>query len=191
MSTKPTYICPACREPLENFDPREDRGIRTATCHKGCQFTKHHVIVQRPAPAPRPQVFKDIHEFHQKFGLGNLFNGNVLATGVGVYEGDFAPEEWELRHARLKEELDEYLEAVEAGDDEGTFDALIDLCYIAIGTCYRRGWDFEEGWRRVHAANMAKERGKENSSKYGSSFDIVKPEGWTAPDLSDLVTIDV
>lgn len=47
---------------------------------------------------------------------------------------------------------------------------------------------FREAWDRVHRANMAKVRAERASdSKRGSSFDVVKPEGWQAPDLGDLV----
>lgn len=119
---------------------------------------------------------EDIEEFHEKFGLDQP---NANAT--------LEPEEWELRHKRLRDELNEYDKAVEEQDDEEVLDALVDLVYIALGTAYRRGWDFGEAWRRVHGANMAKERGRPGNSKYGSGFDIVKPDGWEAPDLSDLV----
>jgi predicted HAD superfamily Cof-like phosphohydrolase len=119
---------------------------------------------------------EDIAEFHEKFGLQHPHGKQSLH-----------PEEWTLRHRRLRDELLEYEKAVEDGDDEEVLDGLVDLIYIALGTAYRRGWDIAEAWRRVHSANMAKERGKANNSKYGSGFDIVKPDGWTGPDHSDLV----
>ena len=118
----------------------------------------------------------DIAEFHEKFGL------HQPKAKIELHK-----EEWRLRHSRLVEEIDEYIVCVEQGDDAGTLDALVDLVYIALGTAYRRGWDFSEAWRRVHKANMAKERGKPNNSKYGSGFDIVKPEGWQGPSHEDLV----
>lgn len=118
-----------------------------------------------------PVLSADVANFHSKFGL----------------TGPLTPEEEELRHKRLYEEVHEYREAVEEGNKEKQLDALVDTVYIAIGTANRQGWNFDEAWKRVHAANMAKERGTENNSKYGSTFDIVKPVGWTAPDLSDLV----
>jgi len=123
---------------------------------------------------------EDIAKFHTKFGLKQTEG----KTQVGK---SFSPEEWELRHKRLKEECDEYLAAVAEGDNAQTLDALVDIVYIAMGTAYRRGWDFGLAWMRVHAANMEKERGEEHNSKYGSSFDIVKPEGWEPPELNDLV----
>lgn len=118
----------------------------------------------------------DIADFHFKFGLEQ--------TEMKV---ELHPNEWELRHKRLIEEIQEYREAAEMDDDEAVLDALVDIVYIALGTAYRRGWDFAEAWRRVHDANMSKERGRANNSKYGSQFDIVKPEGWVGPSHADLV----
>jgi len=50
-----------------------------------------------------------------------------------------------------------------------------------------RGWNFDAGWNRVHAANISKVRAVDKSGKRKSTWDVVKPEGWVAPDLSDLV----
>lgn len=129
-----------------------------------------------------PKMFEDVAAFHEKFGLEQENTKTLVGALFGISE-----EEWKLRHDRLQEELDEYWDAVNAGNDVETLDALVDLVYIALGTAYRRGWDFNEAWRRVHEANMAKERGKPSTSKYNSGFDIVKPEGWQPPNLNDLV----
>lgn len=128
-------------------------------------------------------LLADIAAFHERYGLTQ----RDAKVNVGEKPRQFSPEEWDLRHKRLNEEIDEYNMGVDADDDECTLDALVDLVYIALGTAYRRGWDFNEAWKRVHAANMAKERGEKHNSKYGSTFDIVKPEGWEPPTLRDLV----
>lgn len=138
-------------------------------------------------PFNTDQVFTPLHDiaaFHEKFGLGQN-NSKVV---VGEARDNMHPEEWNLRHVRLADEADEYAQAVEEEDDEQALDALVDIVYIALGTAYRRGWDFAEAWRRVHTANMSKMRGEPNNSKYGSGFDIVKPKGWQSPDHTDLVT---
>ena len=43
------------------------------------------------------------------------------------------------------------------------------------------GLPFEELFVDVHEANMRKERGTAHTSKYGNTYDIVKPEGWVGP----------
>jgi predicted HAD superfamily Cof-like phosphohydrolase len=94
----------------------------------------------------------------------------------------------EFRIQFLLEEVLEYKEAVEEGNLEKAFDSLIDLVYVAIGTAYLQGLPFVEGWERVHRANMAKVRAERPSdSARGTAYDVVKPAGWVAPDLSDLV----
>lgn len=140
-----------------------------------------------------PDIMGDITAFHQKFGL--------------EYSGKPRALEGELHNFRLNfmhEELDEYLEeqhgliqSIKDNDHRKTalhlhqqLDALVDLVYVAVGTAYLQfGPDvFNEAWRRVQTANMAKERCEVPSdSKRGTTFDVIKPAGWEAPDHHDLV----
>jgi len=119
-------------------------------------------------------LMTDIAEFHTKFGL--------------QYDGSPRVLEPELRGFRIKfmqEELVEYAVSHTKADE---LDALVDLVYVALGTAYMQGFDFQAAWDRVHAANMAKVRAESaDQSKRSSAFDVVKPEGWVAPDLTDLV----
>lgn len=137
--------------------------------------------------------FAAVSEFHKKFDLS--YSGPVRVP----------PEEiLSLRVARLHEELDEYklalgilhlVEKHDLGEDakmkalEMAFDALIDLAYIVFGTAELHGFHrFDEGFARVHAANMAKERAQRpEDSKHGSTFDIIKPAGWKPASLMDLL----
>lgn len=144
-------------------------------------------------------LFEDIKAFHEKFEL--------------KYSGDprHLPDELEeFRAGFMGEELGEYLSHMDRDVKDlvknvqfllwqdrmigrrvslkKKLDALVDLVYVALGTAYMHGFDFNEAWRRVHAANMAKVRAERaDQSARGSTFDVVKPEGWVAPDLSDLV----
>ena len=121
-----------------------------------------------------PDVFADIKAFHEKFGL--------------AYDGPPRKLEAELLSFRMKFIEEEFHELVEATTLDHQLDACIDLIYVILGYCYLRGWDAAEAWRRVQAANMAKVRAeKPSDSKRGTTFDVVKPVGWTAPNLSDLV----
>jgi predicted HAD superfamily Cof-like phosphohydrolase len=60
-------------------------------------------------------------------------------------------------------------------------DALVDICFVAMGTAYKHGWDFNEAWRRVVQANMNKVLAPEGKWK------IQKPPFWLPPDHTDLV----
>ncbi len=115
--------------------------------------------------------YDDVREFHQRFGLG--------------YDGPprrLPDEIRDLRHTMHREEVDELGSAATIADE---VDALIDLAYFIFGTLDLHGVDVNEAWRRVHDANMRKVRAVE-TTKRGSTFDVVKPEGWRAPDLRDL-----
>jgi hypothetical protein len=69
-------------------------------------------------------------------------------------------------------------------------DALVDLAYFTFGTALVLGLGdvFGEAWRRVHEANLKKERvTRPEESKRSFRYDVVKPAGWTPPKLNDLV----
>ena len=124
------------------------------------------------------QLEQDIVEFHEKFAL--------------TYDGQPRKLPLDLRDFRvgfLNEEFREYIRASATGTLEQCLDALVDLVYVAIGTSYLHGFPFSEAWDRVHAANMQKVKGDAKSSTRDSDHDVVKPEGWTAPSLSDLVHV--
>jgi predicted HAD superfamily Cof-like phosphohydrolase len=124
-----------------------------------------------------PDMYGDIHEFHTKFGH--------TKPDAPV---DLEFQTWEYRRRFMQEELSEYCEGFALGDLEKQLDGLVDLVYVALGTAFMHGFNFDEAWRRVHAANMKKERATHPSqSKRGNVLDVIKPPGWTAPDLSDLV----
>lgn len=118
----------------------------------------------------------DVRRFHEKFGVPVRRTPQALS-----------PDESAWRVKFLKEELKEYEEAIEAGDLEKQFDALIDLAYVTHGTALLHGFPWAEGWRRVQAANMAKIAVRNTKREGRHAFDVVKPEGWTPADLSDLV----
>jgi predicted HAD superfamily Cof-like phosphohydrolase len=122
-------------------------------------------------------LFSDIEAFHEKFELTESGPPRLPSDELGKF-----------RVVCLREEVQEFEDALEAEDLEGAFDALIDLVYFALGTAHVMGLPFQDGWDRVQAANMKKIRAERPSdSKRGSGFDVVKPIGWQPPDLSDLV----
>jgi predicted HAD superfamily Cof-like phosphohydrolase len=108
---------------------------------------------------------KDINEMHTKFGVRDAvknFDSVMLRTFLR-FRLDF-----------LHEELGETEKASETGiplDSEEVVDGLIDLCVVALGTLDALGVDPYRAWDEVHKANMSK--------------DLVKPNGWIAPDHSD------
>lgn len=152
--------------------------------------------------------FDDIRDFHNKYtGLGEhrpagpqelddelaLFRVGFMVEELAEYaqSSGFVNLARQLNdlHDHIKKKSRWVVARTEGGRDlEVQFDSLIDLTYVALGTAFHHGVDFDEGWRRVHEANMKKVLAKSaDDSKRGYKFDVVKPKGWTPPDLSDLV----
>lgn len=143
-----------------------------------------------------PDMMGDIEKFHQFFGLEYMGKPRMLPQGL-----------FDFRHKFMLEEIIEYAdeqeklaEAVHRQDDrditnslELQLDALVDEVYVVLGTAYLQFGPvaFNKAWKRVHDANMKKERAEADGdarSKRDTKFDVVKPEGWVAPDHRDLVS---
>lgn len=122
----------------------------------------------------KPHLFGDVAAFHQRF--------NQDYTGPTRH----LPEDIQnFRHKFHNEEALEYLSAVAYGHAAEALDAIVDQIYVLLGTAYLMGADFDEAWRRVHAKNMEKIPAADGTLK------IRKPDGWTPPDLTDLVPADL
>jgi predicted HAD superfamily Cof-like phosphohydrolase len=84
----------------------------------------------------------------------------------------------------IEEEGDELAEAIAAHDQVETLDALIDILVVTIGAIHSAGFDAEGAWKEVMATNFAKidkETGKVRKREDGK---VLKPIGWTPPDLT-------
>lgn len=148
--------------------------------------------------------FGQVGQFHQKFGLDN-----VTYNGVGPRELDMDTIKFRMKF--LCEELQEFMEGVGLefsvplydlvmGNSEWIkekshtqmFDALIDLVYVAYGTAHLLGYPWIEGWIEVQRANMLKQRAasaeeSQGSTGRGSALDVIKPPGWTPPDIEGVL----
>lgn len=148
---------------------------------------------------------EDVGEFHEKFGLDNTVHNETgprevprdliemrlnflleelrelaLACGAG-FEVVLHPADRSIENIRIVSRTDEI-------DHAEAFDALLDLNYVSHGTAHLLGYPWQEGWEAVQAANMAKVRAASAAeSKRGSAYDVVKPEGWTAPDQAEIL----
>lgn len=90
-----------------------------------------------------------------------------------------------FRVTAMQEELAEFGGAVLGRDRAAQLDALVDLTVFAFGTAVQLGFSaeqFEGAFAEVMRANMAKKLGP-NNKRGNHSLDLVKPEGWQAPNL--------
>ncbi len=97
----------------------------------------------------------------------------------------------------IKEEFDELQVAqgidletgdqVRPADPVETLDALLDIIVVTIGAIHSAGMDGEGGWKEVMGTNFAKvdkETGKVRKREDGK---VLKPVGWTPPNLAPFV----
>ncbi len=116
----------------------------------------------------------DMHKMHDKYGIGEV---------IGKMSPDDLSAFIRFRRDCIQEEVDEFSEAIKDADAEEMVDALIDICVFAIGTLDLMEVDIGEAWSEVLDANMNKSVGiKEGRPNPMGLPDLVKPEGWQAPD---------
>ena len=140
------------------------------------------------------QLFRDIRRFHEKFELPPTEDpGHRLPDDMLKFRVKFLYEELSEYAAALGGEIDPDGELLLERDEfnaEEAYDALLDLAIVCLGTAYLHRFDFNAGWSRIMAANMAKERATgadDPRSKRGHAADVVKPIGWQKPILKDLL----
>jgi len=104
--------------------------------------------------------------------------------------GDLNAEQYKLYLALMDEEWKELKAALLMEDRVEQLDALLDFIVVTIGAIHSGGFDGEGGWREVMATNLAKidrETGKVRKREDGK---VLKPVGWTAPDLEPFLKND-
>lgn len=107
-----------------------------------------------------------------------------LATDTPVISSPVFPteERVRLRERLIAEEYGETIEAIRAGDIVETADGLVDLIYVCIGAAIEFGIPLDAVWDEVHRSNMAKAGGPRRADGK-----IMKPEGWTRPDVAGIL----
>jgi predicted HAD superfamily Cof-like phosphohydrolase len=88
----------------------------------------------------------------------------------------------------IDEEFKELKEAIAAGDRVEILDALEDIMVVTAGAMHSAGFNGEGGWKEVMRTNFAKidkDTGKVRKREDGK---VLKPLGWTPPDLKPFIT---
>ena len=91
-----------------------------------------------------------------------------------------------LRYDLIKEELDEFKEAIDKKDIKEVADALTDILYVTYGAGHAFGIDLDKCFDEVQNSNMSKldENGK---PIYNESGKVMKGPKYFKPDLSKFV----
>jgi len=93
-------------------------------------------------------------------------------------------EQYKLYLDLIEEEVQELKDSTTPVDD---LDALVDILVVTIGAIHSMGADAEGAWREVMATNFAKIDKVTGRVRKRDDGKVLKPEGWTAPDLMKYV----
>ena len=93
----------------------------------------------------------------------------------------------DLRYSLIKEELDEFGQALNDRDLKEVADALTDILYVTYGAGHAFGIDLDKCFDEVQNSNMSKldENGK---PIYNESGKVMKGSNYFKPDLSKFVS---
>lgn len=129
----------------------------------------------------KSKMVSDIEDMHKKYQVNEwvatqLDNGDMKKLQqLLAFRLDF-----------VEEEFEETLKAFADKNPEEIVDGLIDIIVIALGTLDMFNVDTDWAWEKVHNANMNKEVGVKPGRPNPLGLpDLIKPEGWTAPNHSE------
>ena len=89
----------------------------------------------------------------------------------------------------IEEEAEELNQAIIDKNRVEMLDALIDMLVVTIGAIHSAGFDAEGAWKEVMRTNFAKidkTTGKVVKREDGK---VLKPDGWTPPDLGQFLKV--
>jgi predicted HAD superfamily Cof-like phosphohydrolase len=145
--------------------------IRQADKHYGNPFIV--ALAERLDMRQQPQsVFHDQAHFMRACGQ--------TTTTINKAQSD-------MYLALIKEEGEELVVALQECDVVEELDAIIDLLVVIIGYGLSRGFPMVEAWDEVLRSNMAKIDPLTGTVLRRADGKILKPAGWTAPDLDSVI----
>ena len=119
-----------------------------------------------------------VKEFHTAFKIGH----NEIPTA------NLGESKYTLRYNLMKEENEEYLEAVQNNDLVEIADALGDMMYILCGTIIEHGLQhkIEEVFDEIQRSNMSK-LDKDGKPIYREDGKVMKGPNYFKPDFSKIL----
>ena len=114
-----------------------------------------------------------------------------MALDVQVFQSacDQKPSEENatLYHKLINEEFNEFLKAYQDKDEVEQLDACMDLIWVTLGYCHMKRYDVRGAWNEVTTSNLWKIDAKTGKVIRREDGKILKPEGWTPPDLTKFI----
>lgn len=121
---------------------------------------------------------KAVQLFHESFGLG-VKHEPIADLGERINA---------LRFNLMKEENEEYLEAVQNNDIVEVADALGDMLYILCGTILEHGLQYkiEEVFDEIQRSNMSK-LGEDGKPIYREDGKVMKGPNYFKPNFEEIL----
>ena len=91
-----------------------------------------------------------------------------------------------LRYELIREELDEFKEALKNKDILEVADALTDILYVTYGAGHAFGIDLDKCFEEVQKSNMSK-LDEKNKPIYNESGKVMKGPSYFKPDLTKFI----
>ena len=91
-----------------------------------------------------------------------------------------------LRYDLIKEELDEFKEALDKKDLKEVADALTDILYVTYGAGHAFGIDLDKCFKEVQNSNMSK-LGEDGKPIYNEKGKVLKGPKYFKPNLKKIV----
>ena len=91
-----------------------------------------------------------------------------------------------LRYELIKEELDEFKEAIDKKDIKEVADALTDILYVTYGAGHAFGINLDNCFEEVQNSNMSK-LGNDGKPIYNDNGKVMKGPNYFKPNLSKFV----
>jgi dihydrofolate reductase len=120
--------------------------------------------------------------------LVQLFHEKFNAPVANSPMSDIPQDRKDLRFNLMKEENEEYQEAVKANDLIGIADALGDMMYILCGTIVEHGLQnkIEEVFNEIHLSNMSK-LGEDGKPIYREDGKVMKGPNYFKPNIAKIL----
>ena len=110
-----------------------------------------------------------------------------VAVFISACEQEKTESNASLYRNLIVEEFNEFIQAHNKNDEVEKLDACMDMIWVILGFCIMKGYDVQGAWDEVARSNLSKidkATGKVIKRVDGK---VLKPEGWTPPQLKSYV----
>ena len=119
--------------------------------------------------------FQKVKSFMKTFGQEVKSSPSLSSTQIN-----------KLRYNLIKEELEEFKQALDKNDLLEVADALTDILYVTYGAGHAFGIDLDACFKEVQNSNMSK-LGNDGKPIYNDQGKVMKGPNYFKPDLSKFV----